>query len=489
MPHPYLRHFSNGWVTELGAADGVRLAMIAKSEIDAKAEELSVHVANVQRDYVFGWLLSGISQPNNPLQRLLVLKGGNCFRKAYFEHTRFSNDLDFSTQVELDVRLFVQGLKQACIFAQEKSGVEFLVDDSRVSEKRLADNESKIYDARVYFKSFYGEEDIRIRADLDVKEYDRIFLPIQRRRLIHSYSDAPLCTAEIRCLKLEELLACKLKALLQRRHSPDLYDFVHAVFFQKALNISRREVLSTFLKLTIYEPNPMVARNLLLELPFQTIRGFWREFLVCPKLSLFSFEDAETWFKTIVGEIFSLVEPRPAHGGMTGRSLLSYFPSGFRADIMEAARLRHLLRFVYDGLERLVEPYALTFKRRKDGVAREYFYAWDLTGGRSGEVGIKSYIADKVHSVAILEQTFEPRFPIELTKSGGYFAQPFSSGSFVRSIAASAAPQRRSAFGIEYTLVCPYCNKRFKRATLDTRLNQHKDRFGNRCFGRVGHIV
>jgi hypothetical protein len=32
--------------------------MIDKSEIDAKAEELGVHAANVQRDYVFGWLLS-----------------------------------------------------------------------------------------------------------------------------------------------------------------------------------------------------------------------------------------------------------------------------------------------------------------------------------------------------------------------------------------------------------------------------------------------
>jgi len=89
---------------------------------------------------------------------------------------------------------------------------------------------------------------------------------IQPRRLIHSYSDIP-------CLKLEELVASKLKALLQRRHSPDLYDFVHAVFFQKALNIWRREVLSTFLKQTIYEPEPMVARNLLLELPFQAITG------------------------------------------------------------------------------------------------------------------------------------------------------------------------------------------------------------------------
>jgi hypothetical protein len=69
----------------------------------------------------------------------------------------------------------------------KRRGNEFLIDESRVSERHLADSESRIYDARVYFKSFYGEEDVRIRVDLDVKEYDRLFLPIQTRRLIHSY--------------------------------------------------------------------------------------------------------------------------------------------------------------------------------------------------------------------------------------------------------------------------------------------------------------
>jgi predicted nucleotidyltransferase component of viral defense system len=72
--------------------------MIDKEEIDGKADELGVHVANVQRDYVFGWLLSGLAQAENRLRPSLILKGGNCFRKAYFEHARFSNDLDFSTQ-------------------------------------------------------------------------------------------------------------------------------------------------------------------------------------------------------------------------------------------------------------------------------------------------------------------------------------------------------------------------------------------------------
>jgi hypothetical protein len=36
---------------------------------------------------------------------------------------------------------------------------------------------------------------------------------------------------------------------------------------------------------------------------------------------------------------------------------------------------------------------------------------------------------------------------------------------------------------------CPYCNKRFPRKTYDTKLNEHKDRYGNRCYGRVGYIV
>ena len=238
------------------------------------------------------------------------------------------------------------------------------------------------------------------------------------------------------------------------------------MFFQKALNISCREVLTTFLKQTIYEPEPMIARNLLLELPFQAIRGFWNEFLVCPKLSLFSFDDAEGWFKTVVTEIFSLVDPQFAYAGIVGRSSLNYFPSAFRDEIMEAARLHRLLRFVYDGLERRVEPYALAFKRRRDGFAREYFYAWDLTGGRSGEVGIKAYTADKVQSVEIAEETFEPRFPIELAKSGGYFGKAYFSGSGVGTFASRRAPRRSIGFSMEYTVECPYCNKRFKRAKL-----------------------
>lgn len=468
--------------------------MIAKPEIDAKADELGVHRSNVQRDYAFGWLLSSFFQPENPLQQLLVLKGGNCFRKAYFEHARFSNDLDFSTQSDVDSELLLSSIKQACIQARSRSGIEFLVDDSRVAEKRMSDGDSRMFEARVYFQSFYGDdEDLRLRVNLDVKEFDSIFLPVQTRRLIHSYSDAAECRANLRCLKLEELLASKLKALLQRRHSPDLYDFVHSLFFQKVLAISRREVLTTFLKQTIYEPSPAAAKGLLLQLPFELIRGFWNQYLVCPKLAMFSFEDAEIWFKSIVNDIFALAEPQPAYANRGWGPAPVFYSANHRDTIMEGGRLQRLVRLVYDGFERLVEPYSLTFKRRQDGLGREYFYAWDRSGGNSGQVGIKSFLAEKVQSVSLTEESFEPRFPIELTKGDiGYFGRPYFGSSPSPASRRAASPSRKpiaSGYNMTYTVECSYCGKRFKRTSYDTKLNEHKDKYGNRCFGRVGYMV
>jgi predicted nucleotidyltransferase component of viral defense system len=83
-----------------GSLKGKRIVVISKDEIEAKSEEFGIHVSNVERDYVFGWLLVGIY--SGPLGERLVLKGGNCFRKAYFPHTRFSNDLDFSVSTAID---------------------------------------------------------------------------------------------------------------------------------------------------------------------------------------------------------------------------------------------------------------------------------------------------------------------------------------------------------------------------------------------------
>jgi len=68
--------------------------MITKDEIDKKAKEYNINPSDVEKDYVFGWLLNALYSQSS-LSNQLVLKGGNGLRKAYLPNTRFSKDLDF----------------------------------------------------------------------------------------------------------------------------------------------------------------------------------------------------------------------------------------------------------------------------------------------------------------------------------------------------------------------------------------------------------
>src|SRR5438128_5934686 len=142
--------------------------MITADEINQKSQDLGVGVANVERDYVCGWLLTGIYSAT-ALRDVLILKGGCCLRKAYFEHTRFTKDLDFSTQSAVDAGFLRTELNRACEFVQESAGVTFRTDETRVEPKRQIDQEKMVYEARLYFQDFSGNADhivISIRLDV-----------------------------------------------------------------------------------------------------------------------------------------------------------------------------------------------------------------------------------------------------------------------------------------------------------------------------------
>ena len=75
--------------------------MIDRDEIDATSNLLGVHTSDVQRDYLYGWLLAGLYGDNLLMQDRVALKGGNAFRKGYFVNTRFSGELDFAAPTGL----------------------------------------------------------------------------------------------------------------------------------------------------------------------------------------------------------------------------------------------------------------------------------------------------------------------------------------------------------------------------------------------------
>ena len=94
------------------------------------------------------------------------------------------------------------------------------------------------------------------------------------------------------------------------------------------------------------------------------------------------------------------------------------FPARIRNPIMDCANEFVMVRMRYKGRERLVEPYSMKFKVRKDGVAREYFFGYDLSGGSSRQPGIRSFVPDRVESCEITDIPFVPRFEVELRKAG-----------------------------------------------------------------------
>ena len=59
------------------------------------AREFGLAPNVVEKDYVLGWLLAGISN-HAELGAAWVFKGGTCLKKCYFETYRFSEDLDFT---------------------------------------------------------------------------------------------------------------------------------------------------------------------------------------------------------------------------------------------------------------------------------------------------------------------------------------------------------------------------------------------------------
>ena len=459
--------------------------MITQDEIDEAAKTLDISVHNVERDYVFGWLISGIFQASR-LGESLILKGGNALRKGYFPLTRFSDDLDFSAADALDGARLIDQLNEVCRFTEARTGVAFDLDRNRIAGEQQIDPERRVYKVQLYFRDFAGGGDhITLSVRVDVTEYDRLYLPSQTRNLIHQYSDAADCAGPIRVVKLEEALADKLKCLLQRRYCYDLFDAVYAIFVTQDLEVDRSEIVRVFLKKTIFEPSPSAAKNLLLGLPFELFRGFWDK-VICPAPTRMTFAQAVERMTNGLEELFA-----PFGYGQGYEQ--AFFPAELRNPILEAGSGRKLLELKYHGVTRRVEPYALTFMRRRDGVAREYFYGYDRTGGRTSGPSVKTFVATGVDAIAVTDESFEPRFEIELAKAGGADASgPFSGRPGSRRLFSTPRRSiRRSvpSFAPTYFVACPYCGKRFSRQRLSLTLNPHKDQFGNRCYGRLGYQV
>jgi len=383
--------------------------MISVDEVKGLAIDLGIPLPYIEKDYVMGWLLWGIY--NNPaLAQNLVLKGGNCLRKVYFPDTRFSDDLDF-TAFRLDTeQVFHSRLNSICRVVEEASGIVFDTDRTRVEVKPTPDVQSHALDGRVYFKGFVGDSSVTMRIKFDISEYEKIILPLQTHTIIHNFSDVEACQARIFTYSLEEVLAEKLRSWIQRTRARDLFDVVK-IIQSKAVPISKRNILSTFFRKTIFKQVPLAGRDEMLYNPkFSRIDADWSKTIICPTVSIIVAVNAITLFKDFISALFD-PEILQAIGvpSITTAGYAYNIRSGIREAIIEAGKVRQLIKMRYHGRDRTIEPYSFRYRITRRGYGTEYFYGFDRTSRQT----IKSFFLHQIQAVSTLPQKYIPRWIVE----------------------------------------------------------------------------
>lgn len=203
--------------------------MILQREIAEVAERLQVNKSTIDKDWALGHFVNAVYS-HESLASQLIFKGGTCLRKCYFEHYRFSEDLDFTVPAS-DFTLSRELLNEVCVAVERGSGIRTHIQKL---EPLVAKGLPTGFQADI---KFWGADHPRNQAPLPPERWQtRIkiemivfeemrFEPVSRP-LFHPYSDHGQLTAMPRCYALNEVLAEKLRALIQRSYTAprDYYD-------------------------------------------------------------------------------------------------------------------------------------------------------------------------------------------------------------------------------------------------------------------------
>lgn len=202
--------------------------MIDRREIIDAATALGLNPHVVEKDYVLGWMLSGIYR-HKALAENWIFKGGTCLKKCFFETYRFSEDLDFTLTDKNHIN--EEFLKP--VFAEiseqiyEETGIELPVDrqdfEIFTNPRGNLSCQGKIsYRGPV---SPQGKNLPRIKLDLTADEL--VVLPAVQLPIYHPYSDAPAEHIMVHSYAYEEAFGEKIRALAERMRPRDLYDVIN----------------------------------------------------------------------------------------------------------------------------------------------------------------------------------------------------------------------------------------------------------------------
>ncbi len=217
--------------------------MIGRQEILELSREVGLDPNVVEKDYVLGWMLAGVSQ-NERTRDTWVFKGGTCLKKCYFETYRFSEDLDFTLLdgSHVDAATLRELLAEIAQWIYDESGIE-LPENVRSFEVYSNPRGKQSAQGRLGYRGPMQRQADLPRVRFDRTADERVVLAPVRRPVHHPYSDQPADGIDVLSYCFEEVFAEKLRALAERQRPRDLYDVVH--LYRREVDVDRESFRAT----------------------------------------------------------------------------------------------------------------------------------------------------------------------------------------------------------------------------------------------------
>ncbi len=400
--------------------------MINKQEIRDHSQEFGLSIQVIEKDYVLGWLIKGIFE-NKDFYENWVFKGGTCLKKCFFETYRFSEDLDFTiiAKEQLSADFLKPRFKKISEWIYDQSGIELPVEgmtfESYQNPRGKPSIEGKIgYIGPLQFRR---KSSALPKIKLDLSADELLCSPATQQRVFHPYTDEPNGGIIARSYSFEEIFAEKVRALYERLRPRDLYDVIH-LFRHDELKPDLK-IINEILKKKCEFKNISLPSMEALENHSQRelIETGWSQSLRHQLASLPPFKDFWSELGIFFAWLYKGTEKTslpliPTRKDIDPSWVLPSRPQLWGSNIhLEkirfAAANRICVELDYINKEgerstRVIEPYSLRRSREENFL----LFAVRRQDGKD-----RSYRMDRIQGVKISDQSFIPRYTVELSVS------------------------------------------------------------------------
>jgi predicted nucleotidyltransferase component of viral defense system len=183
--------------------------MISLNELKRIAAQQKIALSIVEKDYALTWVLYSLSKTE--FKKYFIFKGGTAIRKIYFPDWRYSEDLDFTLSKKFNENELREIINKISILLSESVGITLNIKSLHLNPEYA---QIKI--------QFLGPLNNKNTIKLDLSFNEPIILVPKNEEIYSEYFDKEKHSLLV--YPLEEILAEKIRSILQRAKTRDYYD-------------------------------------------------------------------------------------------------------------------------------------------------------------------------------------------------------------------------------------------------------------------------